>query len=213
MSEYFLSVSSGTGGNAGVQLFPHAYGGIRLFHGSLKINGAAAKHDESGFFRKGDRFEIVGTAQTRWVRFDLSRDAPDDRAHLWQKIALPAISESSEILFRLDEVTFPPGATAYRHVHPGDGIRFLTDGELRLVSDHHEELATPGHAWFEAANSPVRAEASFDHEVTRFVRVMVLPTAYAGQSTINILDPAEAALERQQVTQRHIDEIVQLELG
>lgn len=213
VSEYFLSVSSGTGGDAGTQLFPHICGGLRLFHGALKINGTPSKHADIGLLRAGDRFEIVGTAQTQWIRFDLSRGAPDDHAQLRQKINLPENSVSLGILFRMDEVKFPPGAIAYRHVHPGDGIRFLTAGELKLISDQHEEMATPGHAWFEPANSPVRAEASFDHELTSFVRVMVLPTTCSGQPTIDILDPLEATLERQQVTQRHIDEIVQLDLG
>lgn len=113
----------------------------------------------------------------------------------------------------MDEVKFPLGAVAYRHTHAGDGIRFLTEGKIRLVSDRHEELATPRHAWFEAANSPVRPKASPDHAMTKFFRVLVLPTAFLGKSAINILDTVEAELPRQQVTQRHFDEIVQQDLG
>ncbi|OUS37621.1 hypothetical protein A9Q94_05200 [Rhodobacterales bacterium 56_14_T64] len=130
-----------------------------------------------------------------------------------EEISLPMPIGSTEVLLRMDEVEFPPGAVASRHIHPGDGIRFLTSGKLRIVSDHHEEKATPGHAWFETASSPVRAEASPDHPMTSFVRRMVLPTTFSGKPTINILDEDEAKLPRHQITRSHFDEIVHLDGG
>lgn len=129
---------------------------------------------------------------------------------LSQGPAAPAALRSEEIdvafpcLFRLDEVAFPPGAIAYRHVHPGPGFRHLRWGALRLDADAHSFDAAPGHTWFEPANTPVRATAGAAPE-TRFVRAMVLPPAYEGKPTIQILDPGEAALPKRQVTHRHID--------
>lgn len=110
-------------------------------------------------------------------------------------------------LLRLDEVSFPPGAIAYRHTHPGPGFRFLRHGALHLQADDHGFDAAPGQVWFEPAHSPVRATAGLDHAETRFVRFMVLPPAFQGKPTINILDPADAALPKRQSTHRHVDQV------
>ena len=111
---------------------------------------------------------------------------------------------------RLDQVTFPPGAVAYRHVHAGSGFRYLTVGQLEVASDHHIETAVPGDSWFEPAQSPVRATASLDHLTTSFVRFMVLPVAFEGRPSIQILDPSEAAMPRLQQTYRHFEHILSL---
>jgi len=113
----------------------------------------------------------------------------------------------------MDEVKFPPSAVAFRHIHPGDGLRFLTVGELSVVGDEHLHIATPGRAWFETANFPVRAEASADHAMTSFLRFMVLPPSYLGKPSFNILDKDEVRLPQQQITRRHFDQIVHLEAG
>ena len=111
-------------------------------------------------------------------------------------------------LLRLDEVSFPPGAIAYRHTHPGPGFRYLRHGALHLQSDSHGFDAAPGTHWFEPAEAPVRATASDQHRETRFVRFMALPPAFLGKPTINILDPGDAARPRRQTTHRHVDRIV-----
>ena len=211
MTDYFLSISSGTGENEDVEPYEHAYGGLLIIRGSLRVNGHDVIDSNAALLRKGDTFELA--AESQWVRFDFSKDAPIEPVQIGTKIILPLSTGASDVLLRMDEVEFPPGAVAYRHVHPGDGIRFLIEGQLQLIADHHEEVATPGHAWFEAANSPVRAEASPDHTTTRFVRFMILPPACLGKATINILDEDEAKLPRQQATRRHFDEIVHLDLG
>lgn len=109
-------------------------------------------------------------------------------------------------LLRLDEVAFPPGVQAYRHVHAGSGFRHLRWGELRLDADDHSFIATPGHTWFEPADTPVQATASTSDPETRFVRCMIVPVAYEGKPTIQILDPADADRPKRQVTHRHVDQ-------
>jgi quercetin dioxygenase-like cupin family protein len=92
---------------------------------------------------------------------------------------------------RLDRIDFPPGGIAYRHVHPGPGIRFLLHGELtidREDGDPHTYRAR--EAWFEGADDSVLATAS-TVEDTAFVRVLLLPAEWAGKRTIRYVDPAD----------------------
>ncbi|MER3410188.1 MAG: hypothetical protein C4305_07815 [Thermoleophilia bacterium] len=93
-------------------------------------------------------------------------------------------------LMRCDRVDFPPGSVAYRHVHPGPGIRRLLFGELRIESPEGVRTYGPAGAWFEGADYPVVATASTAQE-TAFVRVMLLPREWAGKRTIRYLDPAD----------------------
>lgn len=109
-------------------------------------------------------------------------------------------------LLRLDEVAFPQGAIAYRHIHPGPGIRTLVQGGLRLISDHDTQVMTEGDSWFEAANTPVRAENMYAG-VTRFVRAIILPVALEGRPSIQVLAHEDLAQPKLQVTHRHIDHI------
>lgn len=119
-------------------------------------------------------------------------------------------ADSSNVLLRLDSVTFPPGATAWRHVHPGPGFRFLLKGALRLESDDHVQDVAAGDCWFEDANSPVRATASTDHPETVFIRLMVLPLEYKGRRTIRILSEEDRNRERRQTTRTFFDAAVKL---
>ena len=92
---------------------------------------------------------------------------------------------------RLDRVDFPPGGMAYRHVHPGPGIRFLLHGELTIDrGDGDPRTYRASEAWFEGADDPVLATASTEED-TAFVRVLLLPAEWAGKRTIRYVDPAD----------------------
>ncbi|MGH3016750.1 MAG: hypothetical protein ACRDLU_00055 [Gaiellaceae bacterium] len=95
-----------------------------------------------------------------------------------------------EWILRCDRVDFPPGGVAYRHVHPGPGIRRLLHGELTIDSPDGEHTYRAGASWLEGAEHPVLATASAS-ENTAFVRVMLLPAEWAGRRTIRYLDPAD----------------------
>lgn len=112
-------------------------------------------------------------------------------------------------LLRLDEVAFPQGAIAYRHIHSGPGIRSLVQGGLRLISDHDTQIMAPGDSWFEASNSPVRAENT-QAGLSRFVRAMILPVALEGKPSIEILSAEDRGQPRLQVTHRLIDHVFTL---
>ena len=99
---------------------------------------------------------------------------------------------------RLDRVDFPPGGVAYRHVHPGPGIRYLLHGELTIDrGDGDSHTYRRGEAWFEDADDAVLATAS-STEDTAFVRVLLLPAEWVGKRTIRYVDPADEAKPRLQ---------------
>jgi quercetin dioxygenase-like cupin family protein len=103
----------------------------------------------------------------------------------------------AEWIVRCDRIDFPPGGIAYRHTHPGPGIRFLLHGEIDIHTDGHSTSYGPGGAWFESGPEPVLAEAA-RHQATAFVRVMILPLEWAGKRTIRYVDPADEDMPKLQ---------------
>ena len=117
---------------------------------------------------------------TRALEVEIPGDRPDDS------------------VLRCDRVEFPPGGVAYRHVHPGPGIRRILRGELTIDrGDGAPQTYREGEAWFEGADDPVLATASATEE-TAFVRVLLLPAEWAGRRTIRYVDPADADRPRLQ---------------
>jgi quercetin dioxygenase-like cupin family protein len=100
------------------------------------------------------------------------------------------IDPFAEWVLRCDRIDFPLGGVAYRHTHPGPGIRYLLHGEIDIHTEGRSVSYGPGGAWFEAGPDPVLAEAS-QHQQTAFVRVLILPAEWAGKRTIRYVDPAD----------------------
>jgi len=94
-------------------------------------------------------------------------------------------------LMRCDRVDFRPGGIAYRHTHPGPGIRFLLFGGITIETGGAAHTYGPGEAWFERGPDPVLATTAEDVP-TAFARVLLLPADYAGRRTIRYVDPADA---------------------
>lgn len=174
---------------------------IWVVEGAPSVNGLVVGA-RSGVFCKSDcEIDAAGQSATL-LRFEvLSGETPDHGDVLLdEEIAFdPEVS-----LLRLDTVTFPPGATAYRHVHNGAGPRYLFQGELEVISDHGSETMTNGSAWYEALNSPVTAQAASE-TTTAFVRCMIIPHEYAGKSTFKLMNEADADKPRRQATHRYFD--------
>ena len=93
-------------------------------------------------------------------------------------------------LMRHDRIDFPAGGIAYRHTHPGPGIRYLLSGSVRIESEGETHEYGPGEAWFESGPEPVLATAS-ETEDSAFVRVLLLPPEWAEKRTIRHVDPAD----------------------
>jgi quercetin dioxygenase-like cupin family protein len=106
-------------------------------------------------------------------------------ALVWEIVRPPG-----DWVVRCDRVDFPPGGVAYRHVHPGPGIRRLLHGELTIERDGIRHMYRAGDSWLEEADDPVVATASATED-TAFVRVLLLPAEWAGRRTIRYLDPAD----------------------
>ena len=111
----------------------------------------------------------------------------DGHALLWELTGNPG---PGEWILRCDRVDFPPAGIAYRHVHPGPGIRRILHGELTIDRDGVMHTYRVGESWLEEADDPVLATASPTEE-TAFVRVLLLPAEWAGKRTIRYLDPAD----------------------
>lgn len=93
-------------------------------------------------------------------------------------------------IVRCDRIDFPPGGVAYRHTHPGAGIRRVLFGSIRIDAPGHSHMYGQGDAWLEGADYPVLATTA-EAVPTAFVRVMLLPAEWAGKRTIRYLDPAD----------------------
>jgi hypothetical protein len=100
------------------------------------------------------------------------------------------LDSGGDWIARCDRIDFPPGGVAYRHVHPGPGIRCLLFGSIRIESGGETNVYGPLEPWFESGPEPVFAAAS-ETEPTAFVRVMLLPREWEGKRTIRYVDPAD----------------------
>jgi hypothetical protein len=128
-------------------------------------------------------YEFASGTSLHWELLD---GAPADAL-----LAAPVELDSTvEWLMRLDRVDFPPGGVAYRHMHPGPGIRYLLFGSIRIESGGEAHDYGPGEAWFESGPEPVFATASTT-EPSAFVRAMLLPAEWRGKRTIRYVDPAD----------------------
>jgi hypothetical protein len=119
-------------------------------------------------------------------------------------------SPQGPLLMRGDSVAFPPGGCAYLHRHQGPGIRCLIEGGIRIDSHGRSTSYGPGSAWFESGPEPVFAQAA--DRPTRFIRVMLLPLAYLGKSSVEYLDEADRAKPKTQQYKIYADRPIAFEV-
>ena len=100
------------------------------------------------------------------------------------------------LLLRGDSVAFPPGGCAYLHRHQGPGIRCLIEGGIRIDTHGRSTSYGPGGAWYETGPDGVFAQAA--DRPTRFIRVMILPLAYLGKSSVEYLNEEDKAKPKSQ---------------
>ena len=119
------------------------------------------------------------------------------------------VAAGSQYLMRCDRVDFPPGGVAYTHTHQGGGIRCLQRGRIRIETRGHSFWVEPGGAWFETGADPVFAETPPDGP-SHFIRVMILPRAIKGQSSIRYVRPEDRDKPKTQAYQVFLDEPIEL---
>jgi hypothetical protein len=166
---------------------------IFLVHGAATIDGRALKEGEVWHGEGVVALAPGAVGATCW-RFELAgADAADGGLAGISRPKLAADAETlptGDLLLRGDSVAFPPGGRAYRHRHQGPGIRCLIEGGIRIDTAGHSTSYGPGGAWYESGSEPVFAQAAGDR-ATRFIRMMILPRALIGKSSIQYLDPGD----------------------
>ena len=146
-----------------------------------------------------------GSSDGPALRWRLSHQEPS-AALLCQRVHLKS---DSNWIVRCDRVDFPPSSVAYRHTHPGPGIRCTLFGGLTIEAhDGNTQRYGQYQPWFEAGPEPVLATADADTP-SAFVRVMLLPEKWLGQRTIHYVDPADADRPKRQRPTVFFDEPLQ----
>lgn len=110
-------------------------------------------------------------------------------------------------LMRLDRVSFPLGGEALTHIHAAPGVRCLLEGNLLIQSLGREYRVWPGDPWVEHGPDSVYAKAS-EHDLTSFVRVMIIPEEYRGRSTITYIHAEDQEKPKSQSYKRYLEEPV-----
>jgi hypothetical protein len=182
---------------------------IFVVHGALTVDGRTLGDGEAWHGTGPLSFAPGPGGVTLW-RYELSPSAADGAAAgrgISSREKLAAVLDTlpdGDLLMRGDSVGFPPDGCAYRHTHQGPGIRCLLDGAIRIDTHGHSTSYGPGGAWFESGPEPVFAQAA--DRATRFIRVMVLPRALLGKSSIAYVNPDDKAKPKSQQYRIFVDE-------
>jgi hypothetical protein len=191
--------------NGAVLALPPAARMIFIVHGGATIADRTLRDGEAWHGENAASI-TAGTAGATCWRYELAAPtaqiAAGVRSHEKLSVSLETLP-AGELLLRGDSVAFPPGGCAYRHTHQGPGIRCLLEGGIRIDTAGHSTSYGPGGAWYESGPEPVFAQAA-DRQ-SRFIRVMILPRALLGKSSLKLVDPADAAKPRAQQYQIFAD--------
>src|SRR6478735_686607 len=182
---------------------------IFVVHGSARIDDKMLNEGEAW---QGEAAITVkpGTGGVTCWRWELARgdqgsttaNAPGMITHEKLTAFLETLPKG-ELLMRGDSVAFPPGGCAYQHRHQGPGIRCLIEGGIRIDTHDRSTSYGPGGAWYESGPDAVFAQAA--RSPSRFIRVMILPGALLGKSSLQLVDPADAGKRRAQQYQIFVD--------
>jgi hypothetical protein len=175
---------------------------IFVVHGSLAVADRTLHDNEAWSGEGAVTFKSASAGATLW-RWELVSGAVGSGAAAGAGVVsrekLSARLETlpkGALLLRGDAVAFPPGGCAYLHRHQGPGIRCLIEGGIRIDTHGRSTSYGPGGPWYESGPDPVFAQAA--DRPTRFIRVMILPLAYLGKSSVEYLNEADKAKPRTQ---------------
>ena len=183
---------------------------IFVVHGSIAIADRTLR-DEEAFGGEGAIMLKAGSAGAtvwRWELItreaDFGRPPPGSGMVSREKLAAMLASvPAGALLLRGDSVAFPPGGCAYLHRHQGPGIRCLIEGGIRIDTHGRSTSYGPGGAWYETGPDGVFAQAA--DRPTRFIRVMILPRACLGKSSIEYLNEEDKAKPKSQSYKIFVD--------
>jgi hypothetical protein len=192
--------------NGATLALPAAARMIFLVHGGATIAERALRDGEAWHGEAAATVTAGSAGATCW-RYELAASpakpaAAGVRSRETLSVALDTLP-AGELLLRGDSVAFPAGGCAYRHTHQGPGIRCLLEGGIRIDTAGRSTSYGPGGAWYESGSEPVFAQAA--DRPSRFIRVMILPRAFLGKSSLQLVDPADAQKPRVQQYQIFAD--------
>ena len=180
-----------------------------VVRGSVTIGQRVLGQGEALFGEDLITAHAEGTGATLW-RWELSdprlpaAKTTGASVSSWDKLAVPlATLPEGELLWRGDSVAFPPEGCAYLHRHQGPGIRCLIEGSLRVDTAGQSHNYEIGDAWFESGPDPVFAQAG--ERATRFIRVMILPRALIGKSSIQYVNDKDREKPKTQQYRVYVD--------
>jgi hypothetical protein len=195
----YEDVLSSNSGDAWLPPLPRM---IFVVHGSVTIAGHVFGADQAW---QGDGPVTLapgreGATCWRWELVPGGADSPlagrGIASH--EKLCAPLDTlPPGELLMRGDSVAFPPGGCAYLHTHQGPGIRCLIEGGIRIDTVGSSTSYGPGSPWYESGPEPVFAQAARDRP-SRFIRVMILPRALVGKSSLQLVNEEDKAKPRAQ---------------
>jgi hypothetical protein len=196
--------------NAGAIRLPALARMIFVVHGTVTIGEQTLSDGEAWHGEGAATFKPGRTGATCWRWEFVAENAADgaisgagvaSREKLTARLdTLPA----GDLLWRGDSVGFPPGGCAYLHRHQGPGIRCVIEGGLRIDTHGRSTCYGPGAAWYETGPDSVFAQAAMDRP-TRFIRVLILPRALIGKSSIQYLNEEDKAKPKSQQYKIFID--------
>ncbi|HML08008.1 MAG TPA: hypothetical protein VK430_07775 [Xanthobacteraceae bacterium] len=184
---------------------------IFVVHGAVATAGRLLREDEVWSGEGAASLKAGADGATAW-RWEL---APGDSVDAGKAAARPSIVSRAKLSARLDtlpagalllrgdSVAFPAGGCAYLHRHQGPGIRCLIEGGLRIDTRGGSTSYGPGGAWYESGPEPVFAQAA--DRPTRFIRVMILPLALLGKSSVEYLNEEDKAKPKSQKYKIYVD--------
>ena len=182
---------------------------VFVVHGAATIDGRTFADGEA-WFGEGALSLTPGKAGVTCWRFELATSAASDGVARGrgvvsrEKLAAPLDTlPAGDLLMRGDGVAFPPGGCAYLHTHQGPGIRCLIEGGIRIDTHGRSTSYGPGGAWFESGPEPVFAQGA--DRPTRFIRVMILPRALIGKSSIAYVNEDDKARPKSQQYKIYVD--------
>jgi hypothetical protein len=189
--------------NGATLALPPAARMIFLVHGGATIAERALRDGEA-WHGEGAATITAGSGGATCWRYELAASPAKVGVHSREKLSVALDTlPAGELLLRGDSVAFPPGGCAYRHTHQGPGIRCLLEGGIRIDTAGRSTSYGPGGAWYESGPEPVFAQAA--DRPSRFIRVMILPRALLGKSSLQLVDPADAQKPRAQQYQIFAD--------
>jgi hypothetical protein len=187
------------GGEAALPALPRM---IFVVHGSLVVADRVLNDGEAWSGEGAVMLKAGSGGATVWRWEMVAGDAASGLATGKDVVSREKLSADlatvpkGALLLRGDSVAFPPGGCAYLHRHQGPGIRCLLEGGIRIDTHGRSTFYGPGGAWYETGPDPVFAQAT--DRPTRFIRVMVLPLAYQGKSSVEYLNEEDKAKPKSQ---------------